>query len=195
MDSRIAFTMFVSLVAAQRLWELHRSARNEARLREMGGVEHAPEQMKWMRALHASWLVAMLLEVWLLDAPFIPALAVVAMIVFGIGQGLRIAAIHELGFRWTVKIMTVPGEDAISSGLFKYIRHPNYVGVVLEIAALPLIHGAFITSFMWTVANAILLRARIRAEEAALRANSHYEQNLGSRPRFLPRLSAPGPSS
>ncbi len=190
MDSRVAWTVLVVLVAAQRVWELRRSARNEARLRAMGGVEHAPGQMTWMRALHATWLAAMLAEVWLLDAPFIPALAVVATLVFGIGQGIRMMAIHELGPRWTVKIMTVPGEEAMTTGLFKYIRHPNYVGVVLEIAALPLIHGAFVTSTIWSVSNVMLLRARIRAEEAALRADAHYEQTQGARPRFLPRLSS-----
>lgn len=186
MESRIAFTMIVLLVALQRLGELRRSARNEAQLRAVGGIEHAPAQMKWMRGLHASWLLAMPVEVWWFRAPFIPALAASAMLVFGLGQCLRMLAIRELGARWTVTIMTVPGEEARSTGPFKYIRHPNYLGVALEIAALPLIHGAWVTALIATLGNAILLRARIRAEESALRAQSHYEERLGARARFVP---------
>lgn len=190
MDTRVAFTVLVVAVALQRLWELRRSARNEAALRAAGGREHAPGQMPWMRALHATWLVAMLAEVWLLSAPIVPALSIVAGIAFVIGQALRLAAMHRLGGRWTVKVMTVPGERAVASGVFRYVRHPNYLGVVLEIAALPLIHGAWITAIVWSVANGLLLRARIVAEESALRADADYDAQHEGRPRFFPGLHA-----
>jgi methyltransferase len=87
-------------------------------------------------------------------------------------------------------VFTLPGETAIASGVLRHVRHPNYLGVVLEIAALPLIHGAWITSIVWSAANAMLLRARIRAEERALRADSRYDAVHGERPRFVPGMHA-----
>ncbi|UJR81170.1 isoprenylcysteine carboxyl methyltransferase family protein [Sandaracinus amylolyticus] len=190
MGSRVAFTILVALVAMQRLWEVRRSARHEAALRAAGGREHAPEQMPWMRAIHAGWLVAMIVEVWALHRVAPAWLAVSAFVVFLVGQGLRLAAMRALGPRWTVKVITVPGEVAISRGVLAHVRHPNYLGVVLEIAALPLVHGAWLTSIVFSIANAVLLRARIRAEEAALRADASYEHVHRDRPRFIPGVHA-----
>ncbi|AKF06206.1 isoprenylcysteine carboxyl methyltransferase family protein [Sandaracinus amylolyticus] len=190
MSSRVAFTILVALVATQRLWEVRRSACHEAALRAAGGREHAPEQMPWMRAIHAGWLASMIVEVWALDRVAPTWLAALAFVVFLAGQALRIAAMRALGPRWTVKVITVPGEVAISHGVLAHVRHPNYLGVVLEIAALPLVHGAWLTSIVFSIANAILLRARIRAEEAALRADASYETVHRDRPRFIPGAHA-----
>lgn len=186
MTSEIAFTLLVAAVAAQRLWEVRRSARHERALRAAGGREHAPGQMPWMRALHAGWLVAMVLEVWLLHRTAPPWLVVLALLAFAAGQALRIAAMRALGPRWTVKIFTVPGETAIARGVFRHLRHPNYLGVVLEIAALPLVHGAWLTAIAFSVANATLLRLRVRAEERALEEDASYQEVHRDRPRFVP---------
>lgn len=184
-----AFGALVVLVAAQRLWELGRSRRHERLLLARGGREHARGQMPWMTALHTTWLIAMPLEVLLLQRPFQVSLAALAGVVFLAGQVLRIAAMRALGERWNVRVITVPGAAPVAGGVFRWVRHPNYLGVVLEIAALPLIHGAWLTAALWSVANAALLLFRIRAEEAALRADNDYEVGLGDRPRFVPRLT------
>lgn len=184
---RVAFTALVVAVAIQRIAELRKSAQNEARIRAAGGREHAAGQMPWMRALHAAWLVAMPLEVWILERSAPAWLAVVALVLFAIGQGLRIAAMRALGWRWNVKILTVPGETAVAAGIFRHVRHPNYLGVILEIMALPLVSGAWLTSIAFTIANGALLRARIAAEERALREDSGYAQVHAERPRFVPR--------
>jgi methyltransferase len=190
MDSRVAFSVLVLAVALQRLWELRRSARHQAALLAAGGREHAREQMPWMRAIHTGWLISMLLEVWLLERVAPIWLSIVALIVFALGQALRLAAMHALGPRWTVTVVTVPGEVAVARGVMRHLRHPNYTGVVLELASLPLVHGAWLTSLVFSLANAALLRFRIRAEEQALRADSAYEQVHGTRPRFVPGLHA-----
>ena len=182
------FLALIAAVAVQRLWELRRSRRNEARLRAQGGREHARAQMPWMTLLHASWLFAMPLEILLLRRPFHVGLAVAAGIVFLVGQSLRIAAMRALGDRWCVRVFTLPGAPAIDHGVFRVVRHPNYLGVVLEIAALPLVHGAWLTALVWSTANAVLLTFRIRAEEAALQTDNDYQADLGDRPRFVPRL-------
>jgi methyltransferase len=164
----VAFTVLVLAVAAQRLWELRRSSRHEARILALGGREHAPAQMPWMRAIHAAWLVGALVEAWL--APHTPPVWVLvpAGIAFVAGQVLRLLAMHALGDRWTVKVMTLPDAPLVASGPFRRLQHPNYVGVCLEIAALPLLGGAYVTAAVATLANAILLRLRIAAEDAAL---------------------------
>ncbi len=182
------FTALVTAVALQRLHELRLSARHEARLRAKGAIEHAPAQMRVMRLLHVSWLVAMPLEVWLLGRPFLPWLAAIAGVAFLLGQLLRYAAIRTLGERWTVRVMTLPDAPPVTGGVFRYVRHPNYLGVILEFAALPLVHGAFVSAVVFSVANGLLLWRRIGAEEAALDATGGYRAELGDRRRFVPTL-------
>ncbi len=184
----VMFTMLVLLVALQRLWELGRSRENEKSLRARGAREHAPRQMPWMRALHASWLASMLIETWVLEPAPSLALALPAIAVFTVGQALRISAMRALGDRWNVKIFTLPGAPAIRGGVFEHVRHPNYLGVVLEIASLPLVGGAVITSIVFSIANGMLLFFRIRAEEEALRTDNDYRA-LEDRPLFVPRLA------
>lgn len=183
----IAFTALVLAVAAQRLWELGVSKRHERQILAAGGREHAARQMPWMRTVHASWLVGMLVEAWLLQRAVSPWVATFAVAAFVAGQVLRLTAMRELGDRWTVKVMTLPDAPAVSSGVFRRLRHPNYVGVCLELAALPLLGGAYATALVASVANAVLLRARIAAEEAALTQENDYAAALAGRPRFVPR--------
>ncbi len=183
-----AYACLIVCVVLQRLIEVQVSKRNEAALLKEGASEHAPEQMPWMVALHTAWLVGSLLEVLLLDRPFHAWLGVPALLVFGVGQALRLLAIQALGERWTVKVITLPGAPAISDGIFRYLRHPNYLGVVLEIAALPLVHGAWLSALVFSVANGLLLRSRIRAEERALRESGDYAERFADRPRMLPRF-------
>jgi methyltransferase len=181
-----AFVCLLVCVVIQRLIEVRVSKRNEAALLQEGASEHAPEQMPWMVALHAGWLIFTALEVLLLHRPFRLWLAVLALLVFSAGQVLRLLAIHALDDRWTVKVITLPGAPAISDGIFRYLRHPNYLGVVLEIAALPLVHGAWLSALVFSIANGFLLRARIRAEERALRETGDYDERFAHRPRMIP---------
>ena len=165
---RLLFLGFVAALGAQRLFELRLSQRNERRMRQHGGREHAPETYRWIVTLHAAWFAAMLLEVFVGRRKFRPRLAVLAFGVFAAGQVLRLTAIRTLGWRWSTRVMTVPGESPVQHGIYRYIRHPNYLGVELEILAVPLVHCAYLTSAVFGVANALLLRARIRREEQAL---------------------------
>ena len=80
----------------------------------------------------------------------------------------------------------VPGEAPVVGGPYRYVRHPNYLAVVVEVAALPLVHTAWWTAVFFSVANAFVLRQRIRAEEAALDEASDYRERLGEKPRFFP---------
>jgi methyltransferase len=188
MVTEVGFTLLVAAIAIQRLLEVGLSRRNQARLEARGGREHAAGQLRWMKLLHGGWLVAMLVEVWAFGRPLHWGLAIPALLVLGAGQTLRYLAISALGQRWTVSIVTVPGERVVTGGVFRHIRHPNYLGVALEIAALPLIHGAWVTALVFSVANGLLLSARIRAEERALAQDSDYTRAFGpgARPARTP---------
>jgi len=190
MVTRLLFTVFVLAIAVQRLLEVRRSGENERRLRARGAREHAPRHFRAMQLLHGAWFAAMLLEVWLLRPAFEPWLALGAGAAFALGQVLRVAAMRALGERWSVRILTLPGEPPVQHGVYRYVRHPNYAGVVLEIAALPLLHGAVYTALGFSLANAALLWLRIREEERALGDDSDYAAHFAARPRFLPRFDA-----
>jgi methyltransferase len=186
METRILFTLFVALVGVQRLIEVRKSNHHAAALLAAGGREHASWQVPALKVLHGSWLLAACAEVWLLETPFRPWLALTALGVFGGGQQLRLAAMQALGPRWTIRVVTLPGVPPIMGGIYRYIRHPNYLGVGLEVVSLPLVHGAIYTAVVFSLMNALLLASRIRAEEAALDTDNAYMDYLGRRSRFLP---------
>jgi methyltransferase len=101
-----------------------------------------------------------------------------------LAQGLRYWAIFTLGERWNVRILVLPNAAPVTRGPYRWVRHPNYVAVVMEILLVPLVHGAWLTAAAFTVANAVVLRIRIRAEEAAL--GPGYAAAFAGRPRFIP---------
>ena len=190
--SQVVFVAFVLLVALERLAELRLSRRNETRLQELGAREHASGHFLAMQLLHTLWLLSIILEVTLLQPSFELWVTVPAALVFGVGQCLRFLAIHALGGRWTVRVFILPGTPPVTRGIYRYLRHPNYLGVILELAALPLMHSAWRSAVVFTLANAVLLSVRIRQEERALKENGGYEEALGPLPRLLPSLRARG---
>lgn len=186
MDTRLLYTFLVAAVAAGRLIELRIAERHRRSLLARGGFEAGAGHYPWMVALHTAFLFACPLEVWLLDRPFIPLLAA-AMLALLLGAvALRWWVIATLGERWTTRILILPGAPPVTGGPYRVLRHPNYLAVVTEIAALPLVHTAWITALAFSVLNIWLLRVRIRAEEAALAGASDYDEAFAGRPRLLP---------
>jgi methyltransferase len=167
-DSRLLYTVLVALVAVQRLVELRVSKRHERSLRERGAVEAGAGHYPVMVALHTLFLVACVAEVWWLGRPFVPWLGWPALAVLAAAQGLRYWTISTLGERWTTRVLVPPEEPLVAGGPFRFVRHPNYLAVALEIAALPLVHAAWLTALVFSLANAVLLRVRIGVEEKAL---------------------------
>jgi methyltransferase len=186
-DSRLLFALLVALIAGERLTEMRISARNTRRLLKQGGVEACRSQLLPMIVLHATFLAAAPVEVWLLGRPFVPAVGWTALAVMVVAQGVRFWTLGVMGERWTVRVVAVPGERAITSGPFRFVRHPNYAVVAAEIVALPLVHTAWMTAVIFSVLNGGLLAARIRCEERHLASFSDYQSRMGRRGRFLPR--------
>lgn len=185
-DTRWLYLGLVALVAAERLLELNITRRHASRLLTRGGIVVGQSHYVWMVLLHTSLLIAAPLEVFLLGRVFVPSLAAVMVLVVLLTMTLRYWVIATLGDRWTTYVVVVPGEAPVEGGPYRFLRHPNYLAVILEVAALPLVHTAWITSVLFSIGNALVLRTRIRVEEDALAAHSSYEESLGGRPRFLP---------
>lgn len=167
-------TWYVILVAAtalERLAELVVSARNARWSFARGGVESGRGHFPAMVALHTGLLVACVAEATLADRPFLPWLGWPMLVLVLASQALRWWCITVLGPRWNTRVIVVPGLPLVSRGPYRWpwLRHPNYVAVVVEGFALPLVHTSWVTALVFTVLNAVLLlRFRIPAEERAL---------------------------
>jgi methyltransferase len=180
-DSRVAYTVLVALVAVLRLGELELSRRNVNALKARRGFEVGAGHYPWMVLVHASFLAACGLEVWRFDRPWLAALGVPMLGLLAAGMGLRYWTIRTLGVRWTTRVIVVPGEALARTGPYRLLRHPNYLAVVVEMAALPLVHTAWITAVVFSVLNGMLLRERIRVEDAALSRWSGVPGRAGGR--------------
>jgi methyltransferase len=157
----------LAVLIASRLVELRRSAKNARSLRARGGHPDRGDLFPALAALHAAFLVALPLEVWAArTGP--SALWPLWLGLWACGEGIRVASIRALGDRWTVGVHVVPGEPRSRRGPYRILRHPNYLGVALELAAVPLLFGAWRTALVASAANAVLLALRIRHEERAL---------------------------
>jgi len=153
----------VLLVAIQRLCELVLSRRNSAWLVANGGREIGAGHYPVMIAIHVGWLAAM--------AFLIPADAPVYWGVIGlylVVQLGRVWVIATLGRYWTTRVIHMPDTPLITHGPYRWVRHPNYVVVVLEVALLPLAFGAWEIALIFSVANFAILAWRLRIENAAL---------------------------
>ena len=166
--SLTAYFILLALLAGQRLFELRLAARNLSALLAQGAVERGASHYPYMVALHGSWFAACGVEAaWLGTAPA-GALSLFAGAGLVLGQLLRIVTIRTLGERWTTRVLVVPGEPPVASGVFKYLRHPNYLGVRIELVAVPLIFGAWRSALIYFLLNEALLWVRVRVEERAL---------------------------
>ena len=179
------YVVLIVAVAGERLAELVVSRHNLAWARSRGGREHGSGHYPFMVVLHIGLLIACLAEA--AHRPFIPALGWPMLAVVVLAQGLRWWCITTLGNRWNTRIVVIAGLPLVDRGPYRWMRHPNYVAVVLEGIALPLVHAAWITAVVFTVANAALLRVRISSENAAM------AQALAESPPQAPRPEAVAP--
>ncbi|GAA1975268.1 isoprenylcysteine carboxyl methyltransferase family protein [Isoptericola halotolerans] len=181
----MSVALYVALVVAtgfERLAELVVSARHARWSFERGGVESGRGHFGPMVLLHTGLLVACVVEVVVLDRPFLPWLGWSMLVLVLVSQGLRWWCIATLGPQWNTRVIVVPGASLVRRGPYRWIPHPNYVAVALEGIALPLVHSAWITAVGFTVLNAwLLLGFRIPAEERALRLADEPTRGDGRR--------------
>jgi methyltransferase len=123
-----------------------------------------------MVILHTGLLVAAVTEAWVRRPSFVPVLGWTMVGIVVLAQALRWWCIRTLGRQWNTRVIVVPGLRAVTSGPYRWMSHPNYVAVVAEGVALPLVHTAWMTAVVFTVLNAGVLSVRIRLENQALGA-------------------------
>jgi methyltransferase len=183
--------LYLALLAAVgllRLVELHVSWRHQQHMLAAGAVRVPEPHFKWMVAVHTVVLVGAAAEVVFLKRPFLPLLAALMLALFIASNLMRFWVIRTLGDLWNVQVMDSTRIGVVTTGPFRFVRHPNYTGVMLEMISLPLIHTAWTTAIVTTLAYAFALSMRIRAEEGVLMANPEYRAAMGHKPRFLPGL-------
>lgn len=156
----------LAYLTIQRLAELWWARQNEARLLAAGGIEHGRSHLWLMVLLHTAWLIGL----WLLaySRPVEP----VFLLLFVVLQIGRFWVLLTLGRRWTIRIITVPGEHLVACGPYRFLRHPNYAVVIGEIAVVPLALGLPVYALVFSILNFAVLAIRISAEDTALGALS-----------------------
>ncbi len=167
----IFFTLLILATGLERLYEVRLSNRHAALAFAQGGREFGQSHYPFMVVLHTGLLLACIAEVFFADRPFIPLLGWPMLAIAVACQFLRYWCINTLGTQWNARVIVVPGLGRVTGGPYRFFSHPNYIVVITEGIALPLVHTAWLTAVVFTVVNAILLFAfRIPTEERALRS-------------------------
>ena len=162
------YWILLGVIAVERVAELAVSQRHATASLRRGGVEYGRGHFPVMVVLHVALLAGCVAEPLVGHRAFIPALAWPMIVVVVAANTLRWWCIHTLGQRWTARVVVLPGMPLVRSGPYRWFAHPNYVAVVVEGAALPLVGDAWITACAFTAANAALLTVRLRCETRAL---------------------------
>jgi methyltransferase len=163
-----AYTILLLAVAAERVAELAVSQRHLRWARERGALESGQGHYPVMVVLHIALLVGCLVEVHALDRPFVAWIGWPMLVVVAAAQALRWWCIATLGSQWNTRVVVVPGLPLVDRGPYRWLRHPNYVAVVAEGVALPLVHDAWLTAIVFAALNGVLLSVRIRSENRLL---------------------------
>lgn len=184
----VAYISLLVLVGIERLGEVAVSRRHQRKMKAQGAQKIVEPHFPWLVAFHTVILVAAGAEVLFLHRPLIPALAIAMMVLFILSNAIRYWVIFLLGGLWNIQIMDSARLGIVTSGPYRWVRHPNYVGVVLEVFSLPMIHTAWITAVFGTLVYFEILRRRITIEDRVLLADPAYRQAMGGKPRFIPGL-------
>jgi methyltransferase len=158
------FPVIICFVIIQRLVELVYAKRNAKIMFMKGALEYDKNGYKVIVAMHSLFFISLFFEFYFLNNTYIP-FQIIFVIVFGAGQLLRYLAIFTLREKWNTRIIILTGEEPVKKGIYKFLKHPNYLGVVLEILSLPLIFSCYITSIIFTLLNLFILKRRIGIEE------------------------------
>ncbi|MCZ8379521.1 isoprenylcysteine carboxyl methyltransferase family protein [Mycobacterium sp. CPCC 205372] len=164
----MAYLVFILVIAAERLVELLVARRHARWSIANGGREFGRRHYPVIVASHALLLVACLVEVYGGNRPFIPWLGWPMVAVVVASTGVRWWCVATLGRHWNPRLIVIPGAPLVRRGPYRWLHHPNYTAVAAEVAALPLVHSAWLTAIVFTVVNALVLTVRIRAENLAL---------------------------
>lgn len=185
----VPFVVFVAVLAGTGLMRLVELAVSVARMRARpGAVVAEPRLFPAMALLHVGLVALPIAEVVALGRPFVPWVGGLAVGILVLASALRVWTLATLGRAWNVRIVRPEPESVVTTGPYAFVRHPNYLCVILEILALPLLHGAWASAIALSVANGAVLWVRIRNEEAELGRIEAWKQAFAGRARLVPYL-------
>lgn len=171
----MTFAIFILLVGLQRIMELYIAKGNERWMKENGGIEYGRSHYPWIVVMHVGFFLVLIMEVVLFDKGLSRNWMLWGTL-FLVAQAIRIWALTSLGKYWNTKIIVIPNATAVSKGPYKFIKHPNYVIVAIEILVIPLLFNAYFTAGLFTLLNLSMMAIRIPAEERALTSLTRYEE-------------------
>lgn len=186
------YLILVAAVGIDRVAELAYSRWNQKRMSERGARKVRDPVFVGMVFLHIGYLCAAPLEVAMFGRPFLAWLGIPSLVLLAGANALRVWCIRALAVHWNMQIVASQSLGAVNTGPYRWIRHPNYVALFFEVLALPLVHTAWITGSVATLANIFLLKRRIGAEERVLMSDPGYRSTMGGKPRFFPSGGQPG---
>jgi methyltransferase len=180
------FVALCSAVGACRLVELTISRRHQRALAAKGAGPLPEPIFGAMVACHTGIIAGSAIEVLALHRPYVAALGIPALVLLVLANALRFWVIATLGVHWNVRVVRSMPLGVVTSGPYRFVRHPNYVAVFVELAALPLVHGAYLTALFGALLHLFILRRRVTLEESVLMADEGYRRAFAGKPRFLP---------
>lgn len=186
MISLRTYLIILAILVVERIFELDRARRNAQRAFQHGAVEVGQAHYRVMVAFHTLFIASCAVEATFFPHSLPRFVSWIALLAEIVAQALRYWAVATLGDRWNTRIIVSPDRAPATNGPYRFMRHPNYLAVVIEIAAVPLIGGAIFTAIAFSIGNALILAVRIPAEERAM--GGPYADALGSHRRFFPGL-------
>lgn len=179
------FGVVTTMVILQRFIELRIAEHNRRHLLELGAYEVGAEHYKYIVFLHTAFFLALICEVMLLNRN-LPSWWLYTFTIFLLAQVMRIWCLKSLGHFWNTRIFVVPNAPVIKKGPYRFLRHPNYVVVAIELLFLPLTFGAYYTAVVISFLNVVILLTRIKTEEEALLEVTDYQEVMKNTPKFIP---------
>jgi len=179
------FNLFFAFLILERTIELFIAKRNARLIKSIGGYEVGKEHYTAILILHITFLISLFIEANYRDD--LPKYWLIPFSIFIIAQAFRIWIIYSLGKFWNTRIYVVPKSSPVVKGPYRYLRHPNYVIVMLEMITIPLIFSAYLTAIIFPTINVFMLSYRIKVEEKALTELTNYNEDMATAPRFIPR--------
>jgi methyltransferase len=186
--SVIAYLGLLVAVAILRVFELRVSRRNQEQLVARGATKLDKPKFRWVVLVHTAVLIGAALEVVFLHRAFYPILAAVMFAIFLASNALRLWVVLTMGQLWNVQVVDSTRLGVVTSGPFRFVRHPNYAAVIAEMFSLPLIHTAWLTAILGCIGYFAAISQRIAVEESVLFADPNYRAAFAGKARFLPGL-------
>ena len=162
------FLIFMLFVIIQRLVELRIARNNERWMKNRGGVELASDHYKWFLILHTFFFLAVLIEVYVQSLHHAITPNWFFLWLFILTQVGRVWCIASLGRFWNTKVIVLPNVVLLKKGPYRWLRHPNYIIVLIELFIIPVMFHAYFSAVIFPTLHILLLTIRIPAEEAAL---------------------------